>query len=330
MTPLVINHKLYGRFSITEPVLIEFIKSPALQRLKHIGQHGTWVLHNSYKKSYNFSRYDHSIGVMLLLRRFKASTEEQIYGLLHDVSHTVFSHVADFLFGRPGQHDYQDSRLEKAFGLQGVNTILKKYGLSPKFILDSDNFPLAENQLPNLCADRLDYTLSDPWAKIFYSTNPKQIFNHLMVYKNVFAFTDQRWAKKFAGLYEQHNKKNWCNPTQIAIYTLSARILKEALIKKIITKPELYTTDEQVLKKLFQTKNPLIVTTLKTIKNLRVAVVVKPQADFWSTSKPRVVDPYFLKNGKLVRLSSVDPAYKQRMAVWTKKIKKGFYIKILN
>ena len=127
MKPLIIKHKIYGQVKITEPVLIELIKSPALQRLKKIEQHGTWQLHKDYKQSYYFSRYTHSIGVMLLLRKFNASVEEQLHGLLHDVSHTVFSHVADFLFGDdPSKHDYQDNRLDKAFELQGINKILKK------------------------------------------------------------------------------------------------------------------------------------------------------------------------------------------------------------
>ena len=37
MKPLVINHKIYGRFKITQPVLIDLINSPALQRLKEKG-----------------------------------------------------------------------------------------------------------------------------------------------------------------------------------------------------------------------------------------------------------------------------------------------------
>jgi len=330
MKPLIIKSKIYGQVKITEPVLIELIKSPALQRLKKIEQHGTWQLHKTYKQSYHFSRYTHSVGVMLLLRRFNASLEEQMHGLLHDISHTVFSHVADFLFGDdPGQHDYQDNRLDKAFKLQGINKILEKYGFSPSHILDEKKFPLAESPLPNLCADRIDYTLADPWAKVFYTVEPKKILNNLIVHKNQFVFNSKRWAKEFAVLYEKHNQKNWCNPRQIAIFTLSAQMLREALDKKIIKKQELYQTDDYILQKLAKTKNSLIAKRLKQIKNLDIKIVPKEEANFWSTSKARVVDPYFLKNGKLIRLSNVDPVYKKRVTTWAKKIKKGFYIKII-
>lgn len=329
MNPLLIKHKLYGQVKITEPVLIELIQSPALKRLKKIEQHGTWPLHQSFKPAYHFSRYTHSVGVMLLLRRFGAPVEEQLHGLLHDVSHTVFSHVADFLFGNdPSKHDYQDNRLAKAFDLQGVNKILTQYGYSPKYILNTKNFPLAERELPDLCADRIDYTLADPWAKVFYKTDPKKILDNLMVYKNQFIFKDKSWAQEFAQLYEKHNLNNWCNPIQIAIYVLSAQMLREALDKKVIAKQELYKTDDYVLKKLRATKNKVIVQRLKKIKNLKVKQVSKPEADFWSTSKARIVNPGFLKNGKLVKLTSVDLAYKKRTLAWQKKVKAGFYIKV--
>src|SRR3989344_5458970 len=106
MKPLELNNKLYGRYKITEAVLIDLINSKALQRLKGIHQAGAWNLHYSFKKS--FTRYDHSLGVMLLLRKFGASIEEQIHGLLHDISHTAFSHVADFVFNKQTSQTYQD------------------------------------------------------------------------------------------------------------------------------------------------------------------------------------------------------------------------------
>ena len=35
---------------------------------------------------------------MLLIKKLGGSVEEQIAGLLHDVSHTAFSHVIDYVF----------------------------------------------------------------------------------------------------------------------------------------------------------------------------------------------------------------------------------------
>lgn len=78
----------YGPIEVNEPVLLELIKCPAFQRLKHIHQYGV-AYYTTHQEEYN--RFDHSVGVFAILRKNGASLDQQISGLLHDVSHTVFS-----------------------------------------------------------------------------------------------------------------------------------------------------------------------------------------------------------------------------------------------
>jgi len=328
MKPLKISDKIYGRFTVTEPVLIELIKSKSLRRLKGIDNRGAWSFHQSSPGS--LSRYDHSLGVMLLLKKFGADPEEQVAGLLHDISHTAFSHVADFVFGSHTTHDYQDKKLAQAFELQGINKILKKHKINPERILDEKNFPRLEKKLPDLCADRIDYTFRDPWFKKITQENPKNILKNLAVIKNTWVFKNRIWAKKFASIYLKLDQQTWCTPLQTALYEILAQAIKLALAKKIITKKDLFTTDKILLAKLKQTKNKEILQKIQQLRNLKVSRVNKNQADFYTKSKPRVVDPYFLAKAKLVRLSSVDFNYKKMANGWLKEAKKGFWIKILN
>src|SRR5438067_11128286 len=86
---------IYGTYSITEPVIIELLEHPMMQRLQKVHQYG---LDYYLNKPLEYNRYEHSLGVFVLLRRFGATKLEQVAGLLHDVSHTAFSHVADYLF----------------------------------------------------------------------------------------------------------------------------------------------------------------------------------------------------------------------------------------
>lgn len=328
MPALIIKNKIYGDFKITEPILIELIKSPALQRLKGIEQSGGWKLHYSFTKS--FSRYDHSIGVMLLLRKFGASLEEQAHGLLHDISHTTFSHVADFIFNTQISHSYQDSRTGKAYEIQGINKILKKHKLDPVYILNEKNFTLAERELPNLCADRIDYTLQDPRGHELSSIKPKEILKNLTTKDNKFVFKNKAGAKKFSTLNLILNKSYWCHPLQITIYTLLANVLRESLDKKIISKKDLYKTDNFVIKKIILSRNTEILKKLRQIKNLKIQKVPKAKADLCGKSKIRTVDPYFIKNNKLVKLTKADQDYKNKKQAWEKIAKKGFCIRILN
>ncbi len=329
MKPLTINHKIYGRFVINEPVLLELIKSPALQRLKGVGQNGAHDFH--YTSPGPFTRFQHSIGVMLLLRKFNAPLTEQVAGLLHDVSHTAFSHVADFVFNSNYlKHDYQDNKLEQAFEIQGINKILIKYKISPAKILNPKNFPLLEKNLPDLCADRIDYTIQDPTTKKIINYSPAKFLQHLVVYDKKWIFTNQAWAKKFGLLYLRLNQKIWCSPLEATIYQILADAIKIGLDKKIITKPDLFTTDKLVMAKLQNSKDKKILEKISLLKKVNIKIVTKKLANMHVKSKPRIVDPYFLKNGKLIRLSVVDKNYKNKVNFWHNSAKKGFYIKILN
>ena len=231
-----------------EPVLLELIKSPALQRLKKINQHGAWIFQPMYLKK--FTRLDHSLGVMLLLRKYGASLKEQIAGLLHDISHTAFSHVIDRVYGRELKQDYQDSKLEQAFELQGINKILKKHSLNPKDILNFSNHTLLEKELPDLCADRIDYTLQDPATKHLLKNQTQKLIKKIIVYKNQFIFADKKSAQDFSFLYLKLNQKIWCNPLQSGLYWILADTIRLGLDKKIINKKDLFTTDDLVMKKL--------------------------------------------------------------------------------
>src|SRR3989338_10707689 len=325
---MTINHPLYGRFNITEPVLIDLINSPALRRLKRISQHGCWQFYRFGPEKFN--RFEHSLGVLLLLRKFGAPIEEQIAGLLHDVSHTAFSHVGDRLFGRELTQDYQDSKLAKAFDLQGINKILKKHGFKPEVILDFSKFNLLETELPDLCADRLDYTFQDPAEKKINGAAAKKLLKKLRVYKNRFVFADRASAEGFGRLYLKLNQLVWCNPKQVTLFVLLAQALKIGLEKNIISKKDLFTDDQTVRNKLQAAKNPEIAEKFRLMKNLRIKIVPKNQVLGCSKTKIRIVDPGFLKNGKLIRLSAIDQDYKNKIAAFKKWAKNGFCVKILN
>src|SRR3989344_9365429 len=154
---MMIEDKIYGVFEIGEPVLIELINSEPIQRLKRVANSGVSAI---VLKNRGVSRYDHSLGVMILLRILGASIEEQVAGLLHDVSHTAFSHVIDHVF-RKKDYDFHEEHQEEILNKGGIKGILKKYGFSLERVIDSKNFGLLEREVPDLCADRIDYFFRD-------------------------------------------------------------------------------------------------------------------------------------------------------------------------
>src|SRR5262245_37777798 len=91
---------IYGEVNITEPVLAVLLDTAVMQRLKGIMQHGISGL---IGLTTPITRYEHSLGAMLLVQRLGGSLAEQIAALLHDTSHTAFSHVIDYVVD--GHHE---------------------------------------------------------------------------------------------------------------------------------------------------------------------------------------------------------------------------------
>jgi hypothetical protein len=64
---MIYDDHIYGRVEIQEPVILDLINSPAMQRLKGINQAGYFHV---YFPSIPRSRFDHSLGVYFLLKKY--------------------------------------------------------------------------------------------------------------------------------------------------------------------------------------------------------------------------------------------------------------------
>src|SRR3989338_7468896 len=151
---MLIRDEIYGDVEITEPVLTELLNSSALLRLQKIQQFGT---PNKYLPYPGYSRYKHSVGVLLLLRRLGANIEEQVAGLTHDVSHTAFSHIIDWVVGSTAKEDFQDSNHRNYIYTSKLNEVFLKHGFDPEKLAVHYHYTLLEQDSPALCADRIDY-----------------------------------------------------------------------------------------------------------------------------------------------------------------------------
>ena len=145
--------------SCYEPVILDLISTPSLQRLQGVDQSGYPA--PFFPGALKHTRFDHSLGVYFLLHRYNAPLEEQIAGLIHDVSHTAFSHCADYMQGDPNAgktQSHQDDVFASFVRSSEIPEILARHSIDVEMILDDAQFPLKEQPLPDLCADRIDYS----------------------------------------------------------------------------------------------------------------------------------------------------------------------------
>lgn len=306
---MVIKDKVYGEIEISEPVLLEIINSPTFQRLKDIDQYG---YSEPYFPEAHTSRFEHSIGVYLLLRKYGVSIEEQIAGLIHDVSHSAFSHVIDYVFNTDSEktHNHQDNIFDDYVKKSEIPAILLKYNFDLNRILDDENFPLKEKQLPDLCADRIDYSLRDACA-FGEIENAQYFLDNLITENSSWIFKNFESAKKYAELFNKLNNKYWAGLASNVMFRGMSNYLKYSLSQNYISKADLYTTDKIVLAKIepYHEKDAQLQLLFDRMNN-KMGFKDDP-SDFESEifCKSRVINPLCKHNGEIKRVSEIDPAW---------------------
>jgi len=307
-----IYHPVFQQVPIIEPVLIELEQSIAIQRLKKIDQSGAprYFIDNFPK----YSRYEHSIGVYELLRCYDCTLDEQISGLLHDASHTAFSHIAELLYKDRNDlsTSYQDDILIWYLQQQGIDRLLNKYSFALHDLDPQNNKFLAlEQELPNLCADRIEYNLHHAVVhKLITLDDVGVILSNLKFHDNNWFFTDTNTAKKFAELSLYFSEKVWGAGWNLEIYKRFATVLLDALNRNIIDEHELhFSSDMEVLDKLDSAKDTQITELLDRCRNFNIN---NEYLDKDIKAKFRGVDPFVLIGDSLKRLSSIDDDFAKR------------------
>lgn len=313
---LTLKDRLYGVTTVTSPVLIELIHSKPVQRLHHITQYGVPDEYNA-KFIRNFSRFEHSIGVMLLLKKLGATEEEQIAGLLHDASHTAFSHVIDWVVGSTEDEDFQDNQHKNLITGSEIATILTQHNYDPERISNYKLFTLLEQSVPNACADRIDYSLRE-----FPTAAVNMCVEALAVHANKIVFTDQQAARLFALNYLETQENIWSHNESATRYMYLAQILNHAMKQKIIAFADFWTTDEHILKKLHAAQDPTIQLLFLRMQQYKQLSYL-PKTTTIVPKKFRYVDPEILVNHKLVRLSTIDQDFAKEIERAQKENAKG-------
>lgn len=303
-----IKDRIYGLIEIEKGVIVDLIKSNPFQRLKKISQDGAPHFIQPIR---NVTRYEHSIGVWFLSNYFKRPVEEQVAALLHDISHTAFSHVIDFVVNDLN-HEFHEKFIDKVILDSKIPKILEKHKIDIRKVLNKGRFKLLENNLPDISVDRWDYFMRDGYTLGFL---PQELINNFLqnikIKEDKFYFEDIRLASAFAILFVNFSRLIWLDPTSHGSFFLLAESIKEALKRGVITKADFFTDDEFLLKKLKKANIKTINKYLKRLTPGREFVYADRQhAEFFGPNKPRFVDPFVETRNGLRHLSEIVPNLK--------------------
>lgn len=317
---------IYGEFDI-EPIFEELIKTKEVQRLKEIHQGGASYLVNS---KWNITRYEHSVGTMLFIRLMGGSIEEQIAGLLHDISHTAFSHVVDYAL-KNNTEDYHEKIYKRIIEASNIPKILLNNGYDYNDILfTEEKWTILERSLPKLCGDRIDYTLRDMYCYGYISKEEiDEFLNNLTVIDGEVAIKSIEAAEWFVDTYYKEVIGFFMNPLNIYANNRLAKAISIALELNEITLEDLLKDDKYVYSLLKKSKSKEII---KLIKSLNENINVeenKLKYDIHHKQKLRIVDPTIVLDDETFKLSNKSYKAKDLIERAVSKSNEGVYVRII-
>lgn len=333
----VVIFSLLGRESLSSSLLQELYRSEIFQRLEKIDQSGP---SRYFNKVGAFSRQSHSLGVMALLKRYNCSLAEQAAGLMHDVSHTAFSHLGDYLFlsnihTAVQEATYQDDIHLDYLKKHKVNSIIEKYNISLEELdPDSGRYPALEQPLPNLCADRIEYILhTGLMMNKLTEKDVQEILDDLHFDGTHWFFYKPDLAKKLASLSLFCIKELWGPAWNVRINVHFAEVIKRCFALGVLTPDDLFLTDQYIIEKIKayqqEKQDPLIRLYWEQCEKIDEDLPGVQYKGIYIQPKFRGVDPLIKTKEGLVRLTTVDPDYKREFIETKEWCQKGFDVKII-
>ncbi len=314
---MLIHDRIYGDIHITDPLIIDLLASAPLERLKGISQDGATHFIQPF---WNATRFEHSLGAWYLAERFKRPIEEQVACLLHDVPHTAFSHVVDFLMEDHNQ-EYHDRFLNQVVLASDIPDICKKHGIDVHAVLQKGAFNLLDNRTPELSFDRWDYFMRDAHILgILPAQTVELILASARLQDDRFYFEDVNVASQLCLTSLMTSQLGYVSATSHGSYFLLVGALKVALREGIITETDLFKTDQVVWDALVAAGHPEITAYLDRLRPGREFIYApKEDAEFYGKNKVRYIDPLVLKGNELRRTSEIIPGLEQYIGAFKKR-----------
>jgi len=257
-----LNDFLYGKMEFPQ-LFSDLLTTEALKRLAGIHQSGAIFLVNP---DICHSRLEHAIGVTMLIKKLGGSELEQIAGLLHDVSHTAFSHVGDYVFEHMDE-DYHEKVFAEVIYKSEIPDVLLNYGYDVNQILYG-KFNILEQPLPSLCADRLDYTLRDGvHGGIISRQRAREFLSAIVLNEGKIAVNDNAQVNWINDVFEKLNNEFFKLPLHLYANGKMAELIRSFINKGILKESDMFKTDTLLLNKIRTTYAGY--EAIKSIKQLR-------------------------------------------------------------
>lgn len=298
------NKKVY--FEILEnnfPIwLNEYINTKEMLHLQYVSMSCGKIYSKMFNIKTNYNTLDHSIAVALVVWHFTKDKKQTLAGLFHDISTPVFKHCVDFMNGDYLKQESTES-LTKTFILNSkeIMTLLKRDNIKIDEVADYHIYPIADNEIPKLSADRLEYSLSNSLFlyNIAKLEDVKQIYEDIEIQTNEngeeeLGFKTKNIARKFVSITSKLSIIYRDNNTRFSMQFL-ADIMKKLNNENLVTIDDLYQMKEsEIIDLIKNSKYKEVFSMWQNAKHVNISKE-KPK-DIYSVNikaKVRYIDPLF-------------------------------------
>ncbi len=301
--------------------LEKYLALPSLKRLEGIGLLcGTdWT--RLYKNRFYYSRLDHSLGVALIIWNFTHNKAQTLAGLFHDISTPVFSHVSDFRKGDAlTQTATENDTKSIIHSDKELASLLAQDGLTPDQIDDYHLYPVADNEIPRLSADRLEYmfpsgmALDGSWNLSLI----EKLYKDIIILKNEdgldeLGFNSPELALDYCRHFCMIGHILQLNENKLTLQMLG-QIMNMAVEAGLLQENDFMTKSEKeimaILEQESEKRNPELRRFYKTFRSMTKIEHTNsalPEQDYYSVSlnvKQRYINPLVKGLGRLSEVST--------------------------
>lgn len=258
-----LNKKIKQYFKILEPHfpewLHDYINTKELLKQKYISVTCGTIYSNLFESDFFYSSLDHSVAVALIVWHFTHNKKQTLAGLFHDIATPAFKHCVDFLNGDyMKQETTEDLTTEIIKKSPEIMNLLKRDNIDIYEVNDYHVYPIADNDTPQLSADRLEYSMSNALFtyKLKNIEDIKEFYNDIEIQHNEkneieLGFKTKEIAEKFVDITSKLSIIYREDRTRYSMQ-LIADILKKLSNENKISKKDLYMLKESDVIKIIE------------------------------------------------------------------------------
>ena len=287
----------------SQPTLLtELMAAPPVTRLKGVSQAGAPAL---LKRTRSVTRYEHSLGVMGLARRLGLSQQHQTIALLHDATHSAFSHTLDYLV----RNDREDTHEQHAATLLADPSLAGLVGgddLAAVVAAITSKPPWLR------VLDAVDYTLRDLLrAGLLQQRTAHEVTRSLVTIDDQVCFATIEAAWTFTMLMVEASTRLYADQVDLFLHSALADLLDRALDRQVLAPQDILTADDAtVLERLRRDAHLKLL--LGDFVSLHPSNLRERRDRQRITSKARLFDPPVRASAtEVVPLSELDPTWQR-------------------